>query len=153
MTDELALLIADIFETAGALRRWGERTAATEGQTQARWQVLSVLSGGSLTVPATARRLGISRQAVQRTVNELVDEGLAQVVANPDHRTAGLLKLTDHGRDVLNRITARATDVHRELFADLPPADLARTRTTLRTLLTRIRTADPPADVADPTKR
>nr|MDT0666938.1 helix-turn-helix domain-containing protein [Micromonospora sp. DSM 115978] len=102
MPDELALLIADVYEAAGALRRSGERLAATEGQTQARWQVLSVLSGAPLTVPAAARRLGISRQAVQRTAGELVADGLAQFVANPDHRTAGLLQLTDDGRHVLS---------------------------------------------------
>ena len=41
---ELALLVADVFEAAGVLRRYGERTAATAGQTQARWQLLSVVS-------------------------------------------------------------------------------------------------------------
>ncbi|HEY6787963.1 MAG TPA: hypothetical protein VI365_11690 [Trebonia sp.] len=34
--DELALLVADVFEAAGVLHRYGERTAATAGQTQAR---------------------------------------------------------------------------------------------------------------------
>ncbi len=88
MADEMALLVADVYELAGLLRRSGEAIAAREGQTQARWQFLSVISGDALTVPQAARRLGVTRQAVQRVANELVDDGLAELVANPDHRTS-----------------------------------------------------------------
>ena len=101
MSDEMALLIADVYEAAGVLRRWGESLAAAEGQTQSRWQVLSVVSDVPLTVPSAARRLGISRQAVQRTVNELADDRLVRLAPNPDHRTAGLIELTDLGREAL----------------------------------------------------
>lgn len=62
MPDEMALLVADVFEAAGLLRRSGEAIAATEGQTQARWQLLSVVSEEPLTVAQAARRLGIARQ-------------------------------------------------------------------------------------------
>ncbi|MGW8557309.1 hypothetical protein [Streptomyces tubercidicus] len=41
MAEELALLVADVYEAAGALRRAGETLAAAEGQTQARWQLMS----------------------------------------------------------------------------------------------------------------
>ncbi|WP_251743668.1 MarR family transcriptional regulator [Frankia sp. AiPs1] len=153
MADELALLIADVYETAGALRRWGQRVASAEGRTQAQWQLLGVLSGPPLTVPAAARRLGLSRQAVQRTANELVDDGLAHVIANPDHRTAGLLQLTDHGHDALSRMAARAAEDHRELLVDIPLTDVTHARALLRELVTRLRAADPSAGAADPTRR
>ena len=71
--DAFALLVADIFEAAGALRRDGEGIASSAGQTQARWQLLSVVAAGDWTVPMAADRLGTSRQAVQRIANELVD--------------------------------------------------------------------------------
>lgn len=108
MADEMALLVADVYELAGLLRRSGEAIAAREGQTQARWQFLSVISGDALTVPQAARRLGVTRQAVQRVANELVDDGLAELVANPDHRTSPLVSLTDDGRGALARINRRA---------------------------------------------
>lgn len=64
MADEMALLVADVFELAGLLRRSGKAVAAKEGQTQARWQLLSVVSDQALTVPQAARRLGVTRQGV-----------------------------------------------------------------------------------------
>jgi hypothetical protein len=63
--DRFALLVADVYDAAGVLRRLGERIAATEGQTQARWQVLSVMPEGTWTVPMAADRLVTRRQAVQ----------------------------------------------------------------------------------------
>lgn len=64
MSDEIARLVADVFELAGLLRRSGEVVAAREGHTQARWQLLSVVSDRALTVPQAARRLGVTRQVV-----------------------------------------------------------------------------------------
>jgi DNA-binding MarR family transcriptional regulator len=51
-----------------------------------------------------ARRLGLTRQSVQRTADALVDEGLAAYEPNPDHQRSPLLILTDHGREVLRGI-------------------------------------------------
>ena len=62
--NHLALLIADVFEAAGALRLHGDQMAAAVGQSQARWQVLSVLSEGDWTVASAARRLGASALSV-----------------------------------------------------------------------------------------
>ncbi|MDF3289687.1 MarR family winged helix-turn-helix transcriptional regulator [Streptomyces silvisoli] len=139
MSDEMALLVADVFEAAGALRRSGEAIAATMGQTQARWQLLSVLSDGPRTVAQAARRLGIARQGVQRVANDLVGEDLATFQPNPDHRNSPLLELTPDGRHVLREITTRATESHRALAADFPPGEIAATRDLLRRLTHRVR--------------
>ena len=138
MPDEAALLIADVFEAAGALRRLGEQTAAAEGLTQARWQVLSVASEDPLTVPQAARRLGVSRQNVQRVANDLVSFRLASYEPNPDHRGSPLLTLTPHGRESLARVTARAEQLHRTLFAAIPDEEIHATRTSLRRLLAEL---------------
>ncbi len=92
MSDEIARLVADVFGLAGLLRRSGEVVAAREGHTQARWQLLSVVSDRALTSPA-ARRLGVTCQ-VQRVANDLVVCALAELRHNPDHRTSPLLVLT-----------------------------------------------------------
>lgn len=138
MSDEMALLVADVFEAAGALRRLGEHTAQAEGLTQARWQVLSVVSGTAMTVPQAARRLGVSRQNVQRVANDLVTFGYAAYEANPDHRGSPLLTLTPRGQEVLAAVTARAAAIHRTLFAALPEPEITRTRAFLRRLLTEL---------------
>ena len=135
MTDDFALLVADVYELAGALRRVGEATAAQEGQTQARWQLLSVLSAQPESVPRAARRLGVTRQAVQRVANELVASGLAEFLDNPDHRTSPLLSLTPEGRGTLSAITRRAGFVHRRLGERVGTDTVTRTRQDIRTLL------------------
>ncbi|MEU0394801.1 MarR family transcriptional regulator [Streptomyces sp. NPDC006208] len=136
--DEMALLVADVFEAAGALRRLGERTAQTEGLTQARWQVLSVMSEEALTVPQAARRLGVSRQNVQRVANDLVELGHAAYTDNPDHKGSPLLALTPGGRNVLAKVTERATERHRTLVQALPEREIAAARGFLRRLLTEL---------------
>lgn len=128
VTSEVALLIADVYELAGAFRRSGEAIAATEGQTQARWQALSVLSGGPMTVPRAARRLGITRQALQRVANELARDGLVVFRDNPDHRSSPLATLTSSGEATLSRITSRAAKVNRMLGRRVGAAALSRTR-------------------------
>ncbi|WP_205873433.1 MarR family winged helix-turn-helix transcriptional regulator [Mycobacterium camsae] len=139
MADDIALLVADIYEAAGALRKSGDAVAKTQGQTQARWQLLSVLSGDATSVPRAARRLGVSRQGVQRIANNLVDDGLAQWTSNPDHRSSPLLTLTAAGERALAAITARASAAHREFTADLAAADIQIARNVLQRLTAAVR--------------
>lgn len=137
--DAFALLVADIFDAAGVLRRDGERIASAAGQTQARWQVLSVVSAGDWTVPMAADRLGTSRQAVQRIANELVDDGLAVFADNPRHRRSPFLRLTDEGARVLGTITSQARRRHKALLSKLDGANLVQVRAELRHLSAAVR--------------
>src|SRR5918997_6373082 len=99
--DQAGRLVADVVEAAGAIRRLGDEMASEVGQTQARWQVLSVLSEGDWTVARAARRLGITRQSVQRVADLLLAEGLLQAEPNPDHARSPLMRLTPAGRRAL----------------------------------------------------
>jgi DNA-binding MarR family transcriptional regulator len=132
--EELGLLVADVFETAGHFRRVGETIAGRQGQTQARWQLLSVASGDPHTVPDAARRLGISRQAVQRVANDLVEAGLLRFAENRDHRTSPLLEVTTSGTTVLAKMTRDAAALHRRLGPSLTAARIATVRAVLREL-------------------
>jgi DNA-binding MarR family transcriptional regulator len=132
----MPLIIADLYELAGAFRARGDRIASATGQTQARWQVLSAASGDiALSVPRIARRLGLSRQAVQRIADLLVEEGLTIFADNPDHKSSPHLVLTDAGRDTLAQLTRIARRGHGELAAKLQQIDLARLRADLKSLL------------------
>jgi DNA-binding MarR family transcriptional regulator len=121
-------MIAAIYELAGALRRNGETVARRLGQTQARWQVLSAASGGDKTVPQLARRLGVSRQAVQRIADALVADQLARFADNPDHRTSPHLVPTEGGQRKLAEITHAAREFHEALARRLKGLDLAALR-------------------------
>ncbi|MEV0731062.1 MarR family winged helix-turn-helix transcriptional regulator [Polymorphospora sp. NPDC050346] len=131
MTSRVALLV----EAAGHLRRTGEAIAAAEGQTQARWQVLSVTSDRPMTVSQAARRLGVTRQAVQRVANELVEEGLLAPEPNRDHRTSPLLRLTAAGKEKLDRLTERAEVFHEQITSALGPDQAGQAADALHTLL------------------
>jgi DNA-binding MarR family transcriptional regulator len=154
MVDELALLIADLFEAAGLFRKLGESIAAAEGQTQARWQLMFVVSETPLTVPQAARRLGTSRQNIQRVAHELVTDNILQTRTNPDHRRSVLLNLTAEGRRVLDRITERATQAHRIQTRNLNDADIIAHRAFLRRLIMELRDYEeaPAATVTDAKK-
>ncbi|WP_042434603.1 MarR family winged helix-turn-helix transcriptional regulator [Streptacidiphilus anmyonensis] len=154
MTDELPLLVADVFEAAGALRRAGETLATAEGQTQARWQLMSAVSEEPQSVARAARRLGVARQGVQRIATNLVGDGLAAFQDNPDHRTSPLLALTDAGRQTLSAITARSAAAHQVTGAGISLQDLAITRAVLQRLTRQTddwtRVAKPQAVTASP---
>ena len=47
--------------------------------------------------------MGLSRQAVQRVVNDLADRGLVTFAPNPHHARAKLVLLTGTGRDIYER--------------------------------------------------
>jgi DNA-binding MarR family transcriptional regulator len=132
---QVRLIVADIYELAGRLREQGEAIAATVGQTQARWQVLSAASGRPQTVPQIARVLGVTRQNVQRIADLLVAEGAAEYRDNPDHRASPHVILTRSGRTALERITQAATGYHAALTQKLSPSDVASLQRGLRRLL------------------
>lgn len=135
--DKLALLIADVFEAAGALRLHGDKIASKVAQSQARWQVLSVLSDGEWTVATASRRLGTARQSVQRIADLLVSEGLAKFELNPKHKGSPLLRLTDSGKDALAVITAASLAWREATAVDFRDEELTIARNVLRKLISR----------------
>jgi DNA-binding MarR family transcriptional regulator len=133
--EEVDRLVADVLECAGALRRYGDALTRPLGQTEVRWAVLSVLSGGARTVPQVARRLGVTRQSVQRVANLLAAEGLIESVANPDNARSPLFRLSKRGEEVLTAITRAADPWLRRVGEELSLEDLRRARAALAILM------------------
>ena len=138
--DALRRLVLEIFRLNGALLRHGAALTAPLGQTQARWQVIGAVAEETRTVPQIARRMGMSRQSVQRIADLLAKDGLVRYDPNPDHARSPLLVLTRKGE----RIEAALTDVGHDWAAriadGLPEADLERTVGTIRELTRRLDT-------------
>lgn len=67
-----------------------------------------------------------------------VEQGFAAHADNPDPRGSPVLTLAAGGRDALGKVTGRATERHRELFADVPDEEVAAARSLLRRLLTEL---------------
>jgi DNA-binding MarR family transcriptional regulator len=98
-------LILEVFRVNGDLISDGDRVAGEFGQSSARWQVLGAIGDGAKTVPQIGREMGLSRQAVQRTVDVLADEGVVAFVDNPAHRRSKLVEMTARGRRIYESIS------------------------------------------------
>src|SRR5471032_2740898 len=109
IADALSGLIVELFRINGRLLAAGDRLVADLGLTSARSQVIGAiaLAGQPQTVPGIARTMGLTRQAVQRLINELMADGLVEARVNPNHRRARLFSLTDAGAAALAAATAR----------------------------------------------
>jgi DNA-binding MarR family transcriptional regulator len=98
--DALTGLILDLFRLNSLLVTAGDRLVARLGLTSARWQVLGAVDAAERPQPVAwlARDMGANRQNVQRIINDLRRQGLVAFEANPHHRRAQLVVLTDEGR-------------------------------------------------------
>ena len=104
--DAFSGLIVRLFRLNGILAAEGETLARPAGQTTARWQLLAAIEEAPATVAQIARTLGLARQSVQRVADALEGAGLVAYDANPRHRRARLVGMTEEGRVVLATIQA-----------------------------------------------
>jgi DNA-binding MarR family transcriptional regulator len=140
--EALTELLLEIFRLNGRLLASGDRLVADIGLTSARWQVLGAiaLARGELPVAHIARNMGLTRQSVQRVVNELVAGGLLEFGPNPYHRRANLVRLTDQGRTAYTAATERQVPWANRLAADLDANDIDAAVRIARTLVRRLDT-------------
>jgi DNA-binding MarR family transcriptional regulator len=99
-SDAVTDLVLDLFRLNNQLLAAGDRLVARLGLTSARWQILGAVIAADYPQPVAwlARNLGANRQNVQRIVNDLEKDGLVAFKANPHHRRAQLVVLTDEGK-------------------------------------------------------
>jgi DNA-binding MarR family transcriptional regulator len=84
------------------------------------------------TVARIARSLGLTRQSVQRTANELVTDGLLQFEDNPHHKRAKQLVATAHGLALHARESETRVQWMDQLGHAVSESELAQTVATLR---------------------
>ena len=135
-------VVLETFRIGGLLFTVGSRLAAREGLTAARWQVLGAvaLAGRPLTVPQIARRMGLTRQAVQASVDRLLTDALVETGENLDHRRSPLVRLTELGGQKYAAVDRRQARWINELSAGLRTSDLATTASLLHELSDRLET-------------
>ena len=102
------------------------------------------LAGRPLTVPQIARRMGLTRQAVQAWVNRLLAEALVEARGNFDHRRSPLIALTERGSQKYAAVDQRQVRWINELSAGLKITDLAAAARALRELGDRLETNERP---------
>jgi len=135
-------VVLALFRAPGQVLTAGHQLATQEELTAARWQVLGAvaLAGRPLTVPQIARRMGLTRQAVQVTVNQLRGDALVETSDNLDHRRSPLIGLTELGRQKYAVIDRRQAAWINELAAGLKISDLTAAARLLHELSNRLET-------------
>src|SRR5271168_3996608 len=102
--DALTNLVLDIFRLNSLILTAGDRLVAGLGLTSARWQILGAIVAAERPQPVAwlARDMGANRQNIQRIVNDLEKQGLVAFRANPHHRRAQLVILTEKGQQTFD---------------------------------------------------
>jgi DNA-binding MarR family transcriptional regulator len=131
-------LILETFRLNGALIAAGNRLVEDLGLTSARWQVLGGLTDGPATVPAIARKMGLTRQSVQRIADRLMEEGFVATAPNPGHRRAKLHALTSHGEAVMAEVSRRQIEWSNRIVGGIDSEELAAALSVLTKLRVRL---------------
>ncbi len=135
--------IAEIYGVVGPLYRRAFRAVEAaehiEGASVGVRAVLDLLREHQpMTVPQMARELALSRQFVQRMVNDAVQRSWVRTLANPAHQRSSLIELTRRGRTVIEAILDREHAVLAQLGGDITEDDAATTLRVLRHMLERL---------------
>lgn len=139
----LTALILEVFRLNGRLVAAGDRLVADVGLTSARWQVLGAIhfADGPQTVSQIARRMGLTRQTVQRIANELEVDGIVAFAPNPAHRRASLVTMTRKGQAMYLAADRRQIPWANGLAKGLSRAELGEALRILTTLRSRLEIA------------
>ena len=129
-------LVLDLFSLNSRLLAAGDRLVAGLGLTSARWQVLGTIVAGDRPQPVAwlARDMGANRQNVQRIVNDLAKEGLVAFQANPHHRRAQLVVLTEKGKQTFDAAMRLQAPWINKLSEGLQVEDIERTHGVMTAL-------------------
>lgn len=145
--DALARRLTEVYDLVGPLYRRAQRSVeqglAAEGLSVGVRAVLTLLHrGGPMTVPQMGRAQSISRQFVQRMVNEAAERGLVESVPNPAHRRSSLIRLTPEGSSAIAAVLDREHRLLREVGGDLTDSEVTACLRVLGAMLTALDQVD-----------
>jgi len=144
-------VLLGIFQLHGRVLEAGDVMSGGFGLTGARWQVMKVAARQAMTASQIARRLGLKRQSVQRTVDQLAEQGIVELQPNLDHLRAGLVALSDEGRRILAALELRQRAWLGRCLRGLSRAELERLAQSLGELAGRVESATDCERAADAT--
>jgi DNA-binding MarR family transcriptional regulator len=142
-------VLLGLFQLHGRVLEAADVMSGGFGLTGGRWQVMKVAARQSLTVSQIARRLGLKRQSVQRTVDRLAEQGIVELQPNLDHQRAGLVALSGEGRRILAALESRQQAWSGRCLRGLTRAELERLAQSLGALAGRVESATAREHAAD----
>jgi DNA-binding MarR family transcriptional regulator len=82
--------------------------------------ILEIGNAGELNLKELAARLGLDNSTLSRTVESLVQDGLADRTASKEDRRATVIRLNKKGRVALDRINSTWNRICRDMFLGIP---------------------------------
>ncbi|CAL9663985.1 hypothetical protein SUDANB15_07100 [Streptomyces sp. enrichment culture] len=129
VSEELTDRLIEVFDLVGPLYRRTQRKVeqdlSAEGLSVGVRAVLTLLHRhGPMTVPQMGRAQALSRQFLQRMVNDAAARGLVQSVPNPAHKRSSLIRLTEQGQTAVTAVIDRERAVLRRASGDLTGTEI-----------------------------
>lgn len=122
--DSLSLFSRSVFTINGLLLDAGDTIAKPLGLSVAKWHVLGRANHKDRTVAEIARYIGVSRQSVQRIVNDLEKDGLVVFKPKTSDARTKLVILTNKGQNALRGLYAADKRWSAQLMQELEPSRL-----------------------------
>ncbi|WNZ25835.1 MarR family transcriptional regulator [Leptolyngbya sp. NK1-12] len=133
-------LIIEIVATFFLLRAEGMRIGVVSPSGESYWSVLRLLKiYGSQTVPQIARYRYVPRQSVQKLANEMLKDGVIELVNNPAHKRSKLLRLTSKGEVVFQEMSDRIAELAETLAKQQDAAQLQNAADVVKKLHEQLR--------------
>jgi DNA-binding MarR family transcriptional regulator len=82
--------------------------------------ILEIGAAGELNLKDLAARLGLDNSTLSRTVESLVQDGLADRTPSKEDRRATVIQLNEKGRAALDRINSTWNGICRSMFRTIP---------------------------------
>ncbi len=142
--DRMITLLDQVLEVAVLINQDMNSSLGALGLTPARTHLLwEVFHRGPSTQRVLADALGVTPRNVTGLVDGLEETGYVTRQPHPADRRATLVRLTDHGTDVMTQMQKGQEEFARLLFADLSDRQLDALRRGLAHVLVRLREVVP----------
>jgi DNA-binding MarR family transcriptional regulator len=138
--DAMTDLVLETFRLNGRILAAGDALVADLGLTSARWQVLGAIALSPVPLPVAhiARNMGLTRQSVQRLMNEMEHDGFVRFAPNPHHQRAKLALLTAKGKLAFDSAMKRQGPWARDLAKGLSAKEIEAATRSLRSIRQRL---------------
>ncbi len=148
--DDLADRLAEVYVAIGpvyrTVARIVERSEGAMGMSTGVRNVLDQLRrGGDRTVPQLARAQDLSRQFVQRMVNDASAAGFVELRENPAHRRSSLVHLTTDGERAISAVAAREHELMTRVGGGITGAEIDATLRILHHMQLALEEIDEPS--------
>lgn len=116
-----------------AITRAYDDALSDQGMTTTQFAILRHLSRGDIALSRLAEQLVMDRTSLYRTIAPVIREGWAEII--PDGKRAKMARLTDGGREAMNKATPAWEATQSRFVDELGGAEWQSLQTTLSKLI------------------